>query len=80
LEDLPQIDVRHLEFARPETSSMIARGAQMAQTFAETSVRCASTLALLAGSAVLAGVLSLFVLRGAAGSRQRVLTTMARSE
>jgi MFS family permease len=39
-----------------------------------------TTLALLAGSAVLAGVLSLFVLRGAAGSRQRVLTTMARSE
>ena len=39
-----------------------------------------TTLALLAGSAVLAGVLSLFVLRGAGGSRQRVLTTMARSE
>jgi len=39
-----------------------------------------TTLALLAGSAVLAGVVSLFVLRGAGGSRQRVLTTMARSE
>jgi len=31
-----------------------------------------ATLALLAGSAVLAGVLSLFVLRGAGGGRQRV--------
>jgi MFS family permease len=39
-----------------------------------------TTLALLAGSAVLAGVLSLFVLRGAGAGRQRVLTTMARSE
>jgi MFS family permease len=39
-----------------------------------------TTLALLAGSAVLAGVLSLFVLRGTGGGRQRVLTTMARSE
>jgi MFS family permease len=39
-----------------------------------------TTLALLAGSAVLAGVLSLFVLRGAGGGRERALTAMARSE
>jgi len=38
------------------------------------------TLALLAGSAVIAGILSWFVLRGAAGRRQRVLITMTRSK
>jgi len=33
---------------------------------------------LLAGSAVIAGILSWFVLRGTAGKRQRVLITMTR--